>query len=171
MCATVLFCSPTDAEVEEASRAANAHEFIKDLPEGYNTVITGAYVSQLMHLFKPPLPSHAAEWRMMQAVLCHAGTAFLTILIIRPESFVRMVCACADKLLSGGQRQRIALARALVRKPALLILDEATSALDAESEALVQQVCGLRGCAELTFDCMAAHKSCMCGLVLVAVST
>lgn len=46
----------------------------------------------------------------------------------------------ADKLLSGGQRQRIALARALVRKPALLILDEATSALDAESEALVQQV-------------------------------
>lgn len=46
-----------------------------------------------------------------------------------------------DKLLSGGQRQRIALARALVRKPALLILDEATSALDAESEALVQQVC------------------------------
>lgn len=45
-----------------------------------------------------------------------------------------------DKLLSGGQRQRIALARALVRKPALLILDEATSALDAESEALVQQV-------------------------------
>ena len=49
-------------------------------------------------------------------------------------------CTHTDKLLSGGQRQRIALARALVRKPALLILDEATSALDAESEALVQQV-------------------------------
>ena len=41
--------------------------------------------------------------------------------------------------LSGGQKQRIAIARVLLKNPALLLLDEATSALDAESELLVQK--------------------------------
>jgi ATP-binding cassette, subfamily B, bacterial len=74
------------AEIEEAARAANAHDFIVRLPDGYDTVV-GERGSRL----------------------------------------------------SVGERQRIAIARTLLKAPAILILDEPTSALDAESEHLVQQ--------------------------------
>jgi|GEM_PF-31224 ATP-binding cassette, subfamily B, bacterial len=74
----------TDAEVEEAARAAEIHDFITGLPDGYDT-----------------MPGEG-------------GGQF-----------------------SGGQRQRIALARAILRDPAILVLDEATSALDPTTEAAV----------------------------------
>lgn len=79
----------TRSQIVDAAKQARAHEFITQLPEGYDTLVGEQGLS-----------------------------------------------------LSGGQRQRIAIARAILRDPAILILDEATSMIDAESEALITQAIG-----------------------------
>lgn len=72
-------------EIEEATKAAQAHEFITNFPEGYYTVLGRGGVN-----------------------------------------------------VSGGQKQRLCIARALLRKPKILILDDSTSAVDSDTELKIR---------------------------------
>ena len=100
------------------------------------------YVPQETHLFHDTIRENV-RWVAPDAsdedVLDALRMAGASALLARLPNGLDTKIGDRGTLLSGGERQRLALARALLRRPRLLVLDEATSALDPESERSIRQ--------------------------------
>ncbi|MFJ6572630.1 NHLP family bacteriocin export ABC transporter peptidase/permease/ATPase subunit [Streptomyces sp. NPDC091292] len=109
-----------------------------------------SFVDQDVFLFEGSVRDNVALWDPSipdEAVVDVLRDAALYDVVARRPGGIHSRVEQDGRNFSGGQRQRLEIARALVRRPSVLVLDEVTSALDAETEQVVIDNLRRRGCA------------------------
>ncbi|MFD5099778.1 NHLP family bacteriocin export ABC transporter peptidase/permease/ATPase subunit [Streptomyces albidochromogenes] len=109
-----------------------------------------SFVDQDVFLFEGTVRDNVALWDPSipdEAVVTALQDAALYDVIARRPDGIHGRVEQDGRNFSGGQRQRLEIARALVRRPSVLVLDEVTSALDAETERVIIDNLRRRGCA------------------------
>ncbi|MBX7548549.1 NHLP family bacteriocin export ABC transporter peptidase/permease/ATPase subunit [Streptomyces sp. tea 10] len=122
---------------------------LDDIPRGA-LASSVSFVDQDVFLFEGSVRDNIALWDPSipdEAVVEALKDAALYDVVMRRPGGIHSKVEQDGHNFSGGQRQRLEIARALVRRPSILVLDEVTSALDAETELVVMDNLRRRGCA------------------------
>ncbi|MEV1019516.1 NHLP family bacteriocin export ABC transporter peptidase/permease/ATPase subunit [Streptomyces sp. NPDC050264] len=122
---------------------------LDDIPRGA-LAASVSFVDQDVFLFEGTVRDNVALWDPSisdEAVADALRDACLYDVVARRPGGLHSRVEQDGRNFSGGQRQRLEIARALVRRPSILVLDEVTSALDAETEQTVMDNIRRRGCA------------------------
>ncbi|MGW1728172.1 NHLP family bacteriocin export ABC transporter peptidase/permease/ATPase subunit [Streptomyces sp. NPDC002306] len=122
---------------------------LEDIPRGA-LAASVSFVDQDVFLFEGTVRDNVALWDPSvpdDAVVEALRDAALYDVVTRRPGGIHSRVEQDGRNFSGGQRQRLEIARALVRRPSILVLDEVTSALDAQTEQTVMDNLRRRGCA------------------------
>lgn len=122
---------------------------LEEIPRG-SLAASVSFVDQDVFLFEGTVRDNVTLWDPSipdEDVIAALKDAAIHDTIARHPGGIRSRVEQDGRNFSGGQRQRLEIARALVRRPSILVLDEVTSALDAETEQVIIDNLRRRGCA------------------------
>ncbi|MFC9387879.1 NHLP family bacteriocin export ABC transporter peptidase/permease/ATPase subunit [Streptomyces venezuelae] len=122
---------------------------LEDIPRGA-LAASVSFVDQDVFLFEGTVRDNIALWDPSvpdEAVVAALEDAAVYDVVSRRPGGIHSRVEQDGRNFSGGQRQRLEIARALVRRPSVMVLDEVTSALDAATEQVIIDNLRRRGCA------------------------